>query len=165
MEVQARGPQERDEAGRHHGVYGEDSGLQFTHKLVREAAMRFASGHVRWSEMEMLTITNASFGNEAEIVGDDLEPPRSQKGKIVMLSAAGVVEGKSLAVHMIGFASTLINRVCRARLQAETYALSSGVCTSTSRPHGETARSFPNSTFSGVSAHRHHAGIRRLGVR
>ena len=32
-----------------------------------------------------------------------------------------------MGVHLIGFSSTIIGRVCRSTLQAETYALSDGV--------------------------------------
>ena len=32
-----------------------------------------------------------------------------------------------MGVHLIGYSSTIISRVCRSTLQAETYALSDGV--------------------------------------
>ena len=32
-----------------------------------------------------------------------------------------------MGVHLIGYSSTIIGRVCRSTLQAETYALSDGV--------------------------------------
>ena len=69
--------------------------------------------------MEMLTITDASFGNESNF--------RSQKGRMTFLTGPDSFEKKSMGVHLIGYSSTIIGRVCRSTLQAETYALSDGV--------------------------------------
>ena len=69
--------------------------------------------------MEMLTITDASFGNESNF--------RSQKGRMTFLTGRDLLDKKGMEVHLIGYSSTIIGRVCRSILQAGTYALSDGV--------------------------------------
>ena len=69
--------------------------------------------------MEMLTITDAGFGNESNF--------RSQKGRMTFLTGPDSFDKKGMGVHLIGYSSTIIGRVCRSTLQAETYALSDGV--------------------------------------
>ena len=69
--------------------------------------------------MEMLTITDASFGNESNF--------RSQIGRMTFLTGPDSFDKNGMGVHLIGYSSTIIGRVCRSTLQAETYALSDGV--------------------------------------
>ena len=57
--------------------------LRFANKVLQEAkessddGLFFKSGHLNWNKMEMLTITDASFGNESNF--------RSQKGRMIFL--------------------------------------------------------------------------------
>ena len=46
---------------------------------------------------------------------------------MTFLTGPDSIEKKSMGVHLIGHSSTIIGRVCRSTLQAETYALSDGV--------------------------------------
>ena len=50
-----------------------------------------------------------------------------KKGRMTFLTGPDSFEKKSMGVHLIGYSSTIIGRVCRSTLQAETYALSDGV--------------------------------------
>ena len=79
----------------------------------------FKSGLFTWNKMEMLTVTDASFGNESNF--------RSQKGRMIFLTGPDSFDDNGMGVHVIGYSSTIIGRVCRSTLQAETYALSDGV--------------------------------------
>ena len=46
---------------------------------------------------------------------------------MTFLTGPDSFEKKGMGVHLIGYSSTIIGRVCRSTLQAETYALSDGV--------------------------------------
>ena len=99
--------------------------LRFAYQLLQEAkessddGLFFKSGLFTWNKMEMLTITDASFGNESNF--------RSQKGRMTFLTGPDSFDKNGMGVHLIGYSSTIIGRVCRSTLQAETYALSDGV--------------------------------------
>ena len=98
--------------------------LKFANKLqeAKESSddgLFFKSGLFTWNKMEMLTITDASFGNESNF--------RSQKGRMTFLTGPDSFDKNGMVVHLIGYSSTIIGGVCRSTLQAETYALSDGV--------------------------------------
>ena len=69
--------------------------------------------------MEMLTVTDACFGNDSYF--------RSQKGRMTFLTGPDSFDKKGMWVHLIGYSSTIIGKVCRSTLQAETHARSEGV--------------------------------------
>ena len=46
---------------------------------------------------------------------------------MTFLTGPGSFDKNGMGVHLIGYSSTIIGRVCRSTLQAETYALSDGV--------------------------------------
>ena len=99
--------------------------LSFANKLLQEAkessddGMFFKSALFTWNTMEMLTITDAGIGNELNF--------RSQKRAMTFLIGSDSFVKNGMGVHLIGYSSTIIGRVCRSTLQAETYALSDGV--------------------------------------
>ena len=99
--------------------------LKLANRLLKEAkessddGLFFKSGLFTWNKMEMLTITDASFGNESNF--------RSQKGRMTFLTGPDSFSKDGMGVHLIGYSSTIIGRVCRSTLQAETYALTDGV--------------------------------------
>ena len=99
--------------------------LRFANKLLQEAkessddGLFFKNGLFTWNNMEMLTITDASFGNESNFC--------SQKGRMNILTGPDSFGKNGMEVHLIGYSSTIIRRVCRSTLQAETCALSDGV--------------------------------------
>ena len=65
--------------------------------------------------------------NEHEIVDDELEPGRSQQGHIICLAPAEMVNLQVATIHPISWSSTVIKRVCRSTLQAETMSLTKGI--------------------------------------
>jgi hypothetical protein len=85
-------------------------------------SLRFASGAFPVSEWAVLTVTDASFGNE--------EGNKSQGARCHFLIPASQAKDPqccTYTVRPIAFASNTIKRVCRATLQAETYALQAGM--------------------------------------
>ena len=87
----------------------------------------YFSSDFNWDDCVVASITDASFGNEEEVVKGDNEAGRSQQGHILCLAPADVVNLDVATVHPIAWSSTVIRRVCRATLQAETMALTKGV--------------------------------------
>ena len=71
-------------------------------------------------------MTDASFCNESEFVKCVLEPGRSQQGYVVCLAQADAVNAKEMVVHRIIWSSTVIKRVCRSTMMAETFAMIRG---------------------------------------
>ena len=69
----------------------------------------------------------ASWGNEEVRVGGELEPHRSQRGRVIGLASPEWTMEDMSAIHVIDYSSTIIDRFCRATLQAEAYALTAGV--------------------------------------
>jgi hypothetical protein len=58
--------------------------------------------------------------------GGTIEPGRSQQGYVVCLAPASMLNLKEAIIHPISWSSTIIKRVCRATLMAETFALIKG---------------------------------------
>ena len=97
-------------------------------KYARDHSKRglwFKSRKLDWSNMIMLSITDASWSDEKD--PDTGEEHRSLGGRITAFGTPSYVSEDSGYLHVIGFGCTLIHRVCRATLQAETYQLSLGV--------------------------------------
>ena len=83
--------------------------------------LRFLRGHIKWDEVGVITITDASFSNEKGY--------KSQQGRCHFFGdLAGIKDNNcnKYRVMPLSFSSTTIRRVCRSTLQAETYALQSG---------------------------------------
>ena len=80
--------------------------LRFANKLLHEAkessddGLFFKSGLFTWNKMEMLTITNAGFGNEPNF--------RSQKGRMTFLTGPDSFDKNGMEVHLIDYSSTII---------------------------------------------------------
>ena len=74
---------------------------------------------IDWKDLAVVTYSDASFANEPGY--------KSQQGRIHYLSTASRLTEKDHSIHVIGFASSTLKRVCRATLQAESYALQSAV--------------------------------------
>ena len=79
--------------------------LRFANKVLQEAkessddGLFFKSGHLNWNKMEMLTITDAIFGNESNF--------RSQKGRMIFLTGPDSFDKKTAWGHLIGYLSTI----------------------------------------------------------
>ena len=80
--------------------------------------LRYKNGPFNFQELGVLTASDASFAGEPN--------SRSQQGRIHFLVPAQQLlnpECCEYDVMIVSFSSTAIKRVCRATLQAETYAL------------------------------------------
>ena len=77
-----------------------------------------------WDNAVLTTVSDASFAQEQDIVGDETVHDRSQKGFLQVLANSSVIDGDGGVFSPLAFGSTVIKRVCRATLQAETYGLS-----------------------------------------
>ena len=76
-----------------------------------------------WSNLVIGYVGDASFSEEKqynEFTGA-YEPFRSQGGRILILANKVLIEGTDIFFHVIGFTSTILRRVCRSTMQAETY--------------------------------------------
>ena len=80
----------------------------------------FKAGAFDWNTAVMTTITDASFANETKIVDDKVFPRRSQKGRLTVLAGPGIWHGDKEYFHVIGWKNTMICRVCRSTMKAET---------------------------------------------
>ena len=65
--------------------------------------------------------------NEEEIVKGGAEGGRSQQGYLIGLAPPDILNATDTSFHPIAWASTVIKRVCRASLHAETMALTKAV--------------------------------------
>ena len=82
--------------------------------------LRYRNGPFDFENLGVLTASDASFAGESK--------DRSQQGRIHFLAPANQLTDPACSeydVMVVSFSSTTIKRVCRATLQAETYALQS----------------------------------------
>ena len=100
--------------------------LEFALETSTEG-LYYKAGAISWDDAVVATITDASFGNEEEIVNGAVEGGRSQQGYVLCLGPPDLVNLPVADVHIIAWSSTVIRRACRATLQAETMALTKGV--------------------------------------
>ena len=95
--------------------------VQLAHK-GDQVKLRFPQGHLKWDEVGVITITDASFSNEKDY--------KSQQGRCHFLGDHSEIKDANCSryrVMPLSFSSTTIRRVCRSTLQAETYALQHGL--------------------------------------
>ena len=88
--------------------------------------IHFASSGIDWDDAVVCTITDASFCNESTIVDGVVEDGRSQQGYLICLAPGDIVNRTEAVVHPMSWSSTVIKRVCRATLMAETFGLIRG---------------------------------------
>ena len=112
--------------------------IAFVNKVVEYAkrtadrGLTFKSGIVDWSNLAMLTVTDASHATET-VIGVTQEGSvkeehyRSQGGRLHLLASETEAHKTQINAHLIGFAGGIIGRVCRSTLQAEAYQLSLGL--------------------------------------
>ena len=112
-------------------------------KETAERGLTFKSDSIDWDNMILATITDASWATETDtsIVTEEQDPiapvtedsdgksdnkHRSQGARLTVLATPGLETGNQGMFHVIGYSSTIIKRVCRSTMQAETYALQAG---------------------------------------
>jgi hypothetical protein len=86
--------------------------------------IRYGAGVVDWDNMIIVAMADASHSNELEVIGTKTEAYRSQSGRLLMLASPSILKGDELQYHLISWSSTIIRRVCRSTMQAETYSMS-----------------------------------------
>ena len=89
--------------------------------------MFFKAKAFDWHDAIIVTITDASFAAEKLVVDDKVFPRRSQKGRFTLLAHPDLWDGEKADMHVIGWRSTMIKRVCRSTFNAETQAMIDGV--------------------------------------
>jgi len=87
----------------------------------------YKSDVVDWDNMVIGSISDASHSNEVEVVGERIENYRSQSGRFIILATPSMRDKDVFGYHIIGWSSTIVRRVCRSTMQAETYAMSNTV--------------------------------------
>ena len=87
---------------------------------MNEVKLHFTPGIVNWQDCGVLTVSDASFSNEPGY--------KSQQGRSHFLTSAKDLKDEAVtAYRALPIASTTMKRVCRSTLQAEAYALQSGI--------------------------------------
>ena len=100
--------------------------LDFALRTSEDGIFFSSDQRLDWEDMVVCTVTDASFCNESEFVKGVLEPGRSQQGYVICLAQADAVNAKEMVVHPIVWSSTVIKRVCRSTMMAETFAMIRG---------------------------------------
>ncbi len=91
------------------GTKARGDDLAFANKLLRDAVPTFDRGLLfrsgifsfSWSDMCVITITDACFGNEKELVGDVLEPHLSHDARIICAGGPHVATEGDVPEHII----------------------------------------------------------------
>ena len=102
--------------------------LEVANKVVEFAVesadigLTYRNGILDWETSVIVSMSDASFGNETVNTPRGQEPHHSQQGRITMLVSPEVWKEDKAGMHIIGWNSTTIKRVCRSTLQAETFA-------------------------------------------
>jgi len=95
-------------------------------KETSHIGIYFSPDGPEWNDAVVCTISDASFGNESEIIKGEKEGDRSQQGYIIVLAPPDILNAETAVVHPIVWSSTTIKRVCRATLMAEAFSLTNG---------------------------------------
>ena len=109
--------------------------LVLANKTVEEAkeysshGLYFRAKAFDWNSAILVTVSDASWANEKEMVRGEMESFRSQRARMTLLVDSQFLnsdeEHPETCFYPIGWTSTVIRRVCRSTLQAESYAMSS----------------------------------------
>ena len=86
-----------------------------------ENKLIFPGRHLKWMEIGVITVTDASFSNEKNF--------KSQQGRFHFLGDIHEIKNPrttSYRVMPLGYSSSTIRRVCRSTLQCEAYSLQAG---------------------------------------
>ena len=97
-------------------------------KYAKEHADRgftFKSGVLDWSNMVCTLVSDASWAEEVDVITG--EPHRSLGAMALCLTTPSFPTDGSGFLHVVYMSASIIHRVCRATIQAETYQLELGV--------------------------------------
>ena len=104
--------------------------LVYANQAVDEAkehsnnGITFKSDAIDWKTCIIVTVSDASWSNEEELSKKELKKYKSQRARMTILANPDFLEKKGSAFHVLSWQSTIIRRVCRNTLQAETYGVS-----------------------------------------
>ena len=107
--------------------------LKEANKVVEQAVtnfkcgLHFKSGLFQFRTSHLITMTDASWAGDTEIVNNIPQAHRSQAARLVLLAGPEAMTGIEIDFHPIAYGSTLIRRQCRSTLHAETQSLQQGV--------------------------------------
>ena len=83
----------------------------------------YKSDAINWKNCSIVTVSDASWSNEDEQVKKKVQKYRSQRARMTILVNPDFLKKEESAFHVISWQSTIIRRICRNTLQAETYGV------------------------------------------
>lgn len=92
----------------------------------RETGLVFRHDSFNFHEAMIVTMADASWAGDTEIVNDIPQKHKSQRACLVMLCDDRLITGDVSSFHPIHYGSNLIRRLCRSTLHAETQAMQAG---------------------------------------
>jgi hypothetical protein len=107
--------------------------LKEANKVVEQAVsnykcgLHFKAGMFPFEQAIVVTMTDASWAGDTEIVNNIPQPHKSQSARLIMLADANAMNGDEINFHPLAYGSNLIRRQCRSTLHAETQSLQQGV--------------------------------------
>ena len=107
--------------------------LVFANKTVADAkefsnhGIFYQAGILDFNNCILCTISDASWSNEKQLVKGKLEPLRSQRARMTVLAHKDFLKGMETPFYPIAWQSTMVKRVCRSTLQAESYGMTAAV--------------------------------------
>ena len=107
--------------------------LVFANKTVADAkefsnhGIFYQAGILDFNNCILCTISDASWSNEKQLVKGKLEPLRSQGARMTVLAHKDFLKGMETPFYPIAWQSTIVKRVCRSTLQAESYGMTAAV--------------------------------------
>ena len=105
----------------------------FANKTVADAkefsnqGIIYKAGALDFNDCILCTISDASGSNEKQLVKGKLEPLRSQRARMTVLAHKEFLKGMETPFYPIAWQSTIVKRVCRLTLQAESYGMTAAV--------------------------------------
>ena len=107
--------------------------LVFANKTVADAkefsnhGITYKAGVLDFNDCILCTISDASWSNEKQLVKGKLEPLRSQRARMTVLAHKEFLKRMETPFYPIAWQSTIVKRVCRSTLQAESYGMTAAV--------------------------------------
>jgi ribosomal protein L24 len=83
----------------------------------------YKSDAINLKNCSIVTVSDASWSNEDEQVKKKVQKYRSQRARMTILVNPDFLKKEESAFHVISWQSTIIRRICRNTLQAETYGV------------------------------------------
>ena len=80
----------------------------------------FKSDAIDWKTCIIVAVSDASWSNEEEKTKKELKKYKSQRARMTSLANPDFLEKEGSAFHVLSWQSTIIRRICRNTLQAET---------------------------------------------